>query len=708
MPEGTPRKTDAKVWLQRIADYRSKYREWEETGKKVVKRYRQEKALGDEGRSRNPALYNVLFSNVQTLRPALFSQTPAVVAERRHKDKDPVGRLAAQIIERLSNHDMERSGFRQAFDSVVLDVLLPGRGVPWVRFDAGRPAPPVPVTPQPGPDGSVAMVAPDGNVYPLQAVSEGPNAQLMAQPEENIDEHVVVDYVHWRDFAHSLDRNWADVMRRGWVARRVAMTRKEGRQRFGKAFSKVKMSMSSRMMDDQTEQRTEAAGSEDNQRFGEVWEVWDAESRKRLMLAEGVDEPLEVKDDPYLVEGFFPCPRPAFASLSNEDLIPTPDYMQYVGQAEELDEITGRIRRLTEGLKVVGLYDHSQTGLATMLQSADNTMVPVEGMQDIVAKGAGAGGGLNGVLQWMPVADVANALSGLYAARDQIKALIYEVSGVSDIVRGSVDPREKAAQSRIKANFAGQRLEQRRMSVARCARDAAAIAVEVALELYSDQAIRQVSGFDFLPEMADLEPPEREQAWSDALTLLRDDKLRGMRVDIETDSTVSLNQEQSQERRTEFLNAVGGFLNNALGVMQASPDLVPVMGELLLFTARGFRTGRTLESKMEEGVDAMRARVQASEEEQQGVTEEGQPPPDGQPPAEGQPAPEEAPPDPAMEAQMALASAEVAKAQAEAQRAVDRAAFEKQKQALELQKLMAEAGVAPPPQAGPGAPGGIQ
>ena len=63
----------------------------------------------------------------------------------------------------------------------------------------------------------------------------------------------------------------------------------------------------------------------------------------------------------------------------------------------------------------------------------------------------------------------------------------------------------------------------------------------------------------------------------------------GFRVDVETDSTVEMDAGQTQEARTEFLQSAGNFLNNILPVMQTVPDLVPVAGEMLLFTVRGYR-----------------------------------------------------------------------------------------------------------------------
>ena len=91
---------------------------------------------------------------------------------------------------------------------------------------------------------------------------------------------------------------------------------------------------------------------------------------------------------------------------------------------------------------------------------------------------------------------------------------------------------------------------------------------------------------------------QREQLWNQVAELLQTDKARGFRVDVETDSTVEMDAGQTQESRTEFLQSAGNFLNNILPVMQTVPDLVPVAGEMLLFTVRGYRSGRTLESAL--------------------------------------------------------------------------------------------------------------
>ena len=148
-------------------------------------------------------------------------------------------------------------------DAVVLDILLTARGVTWVRYENDETT--------------------DGGVT---------------------NERIMVDYVHWEDFAHAPERHWADVERRGWVARRTLLTRAEGRKRFGPEFSKVPMSTPSRTSE--TLSQNERDGSTD--KYAEVWEIWDMVSKKRIFVSKGAEDVLESSDPQYRLEKFLSLP----------------------------------------------------------------------------------------------------------------------------------------------------------------------------------------------------------------------------------------------------------------------------------------------------------------------------------------------------------------------------------------------------------------
>ena len=307
---------------------------------------------------------------------------------------------------------------------------------------------------------------------------------------------------------------------------------------------------------------------ENDPKYAEVWEIWSATTRERIFVAKGGGDVLERKRDPLGLSTFYPCPRPAFSSLTNEDLFPTPDYKQYIRLAEELDTITYRIRKLVEVLRLVGVYDASAEGLGKLLQATkDGEMIPVSNFAALIAKSSTAGGGMNGVVAWLPMSETINTLIGLYQSRDQAKQTLYEVSGLSDIVRGQVDPREKLGQSQMKAQFTSQRLDQRRRAVERTARDVCRIMVEIMAELFTPMTLREQSGFDYMQEVQQAEseqPGVGDLLWQQVEELIGNEKARGFRIDIETDSTVEMDSGQTKQERNEFLQSAGSFLGNAL------------------------------------------------------------------------------------------------------------------------------------------------
>ena len=238
-------------------------------------------------------------------------------------------------------------------------------------------------------------------------------------------------------------------------------------------------------------------------------------------------------------------------------------------------------------------------------------------------------------MQWVDIGPIAAALISLYDARDRAKQVIFEVSGISDIIRGQVDPREKLGQSKIKSQSASQRLDQRRQKLERCARDVLRIKAEIMSEQYSPDTLRELSSFDQLREVAKIEDPaERDQLFSEAHALISNDKTRGFRIDIESDSTIALDDSAMKEDRLEFLAASGQFLEQALPIIDAQPIMAPPLMETMLFVLRGFRAGRSVESAFEEAVEKM--------------TEEAEQPPE--PP----------PPDPKLELEQAKAEGQMA------------------------------------------------
>jgi hypothetical protein len=90
-----------------------------------------------------------------------------------------------------------------------------------------------------------------------------------------------------------------------------------------------------------------------------------------------------------------------------------------------------------------------------------------------------------------------------------------------------------------------------------------------------------------------------------AVELLRNDKLRGFRIDIETDSIIEPDQQEMQEARTQLMGAISQFLPQAIEAGAQSPELKPLLARLLMFFLRGFKASRDIESAFEQFIDDM-------------------------------------------------------------------------------------------------------
>jgi len=91
---------------------------------------------------------------------------------------------------------------------------------------------------------------------------------------------------------------------------------------------------------------------------------------------------------------------------------------------------------------------------------------------------------------------------------------------------------------------------------------------------------------------------------ADAIRLIRDERMRGFRVDIEVDSTVFGDSQQEKADRIEFIEAVTKFLSESVQLSAAVPEITPLLGKFLQFGVRGFHVGRDLESAIEEFCDS--------------------------------------------------------------------------------------------------------
>lgn len=573
-------------WLDRINQADKAEKAWRITAGKIITKYRSDDGVDVQGNRRQES-FNILWSNVETLSPALYNRTPKPDIRRRFADADPVAKSVSELLTRASEYTFEAEDFDRCMQYVVHDALLVGRGVARVRYD------PVFVAHQDDGD--------DDGDEPTESA-----------PDDLAAERVCFEHVQWDDFRCEPCRNWKDVT---WVAFRLFLTKQELVDRFGEAGESVPCDHTSRESVTGTPNSPNNSDRDEENR-GKVWEIWDRTTRRVTFLAPEVDGGdgkgmiLSEEDDPLSLTGFFPVPQPLYTTEDPSSLIPVPDYEIYSVLAGDLDRTTKRIIHLTKAIKVAGIYDASLPELQNLYGDGDARLEPSQNVMALIERG-----GLEKAIWFAPLEPIIIALRDLYQHREVIKQAIYEITGVSDIMRGQTMASETATAQQIKGQWGSLRLQRRQRDVQRFARDMLRLSVEVMAERFSPDTLTMMTGLQYptndqrmLAQQVQAQggqlPPEMAEilsrpTWDDLLQVMRNDLILSYRIDIETDSTIAPDAAAEQQAMAELMAGVSNFVAT-IGPAVASGYLpMDVAKSLLLMAVRRFRAGPAIEGEIE-------------------------------------------------------------------------------------------------------------
>jgi hypothetical protein len=571
--DGAYEEDQGPFWHDQLDKATKVFDKWEKRGKKVVRRYRDERDAIEMPRMK----FNILWSNISVLFPALYGRMAKPEVSRRFMDSDPVGRLASTMLERVVEYEVTQfNDFDSAMRGVVEDRLLPGRGTAWVRYE--------PII--------VGQEAPETSVPKLEQ-DEGIEITNTEEVERVDSAHSPVDYVYWTDFLHSPARTWDEVW---WVSRWVYMTPEEGIERFGDVFKNVPLHDQNDDIDSKNPMTAKATYG----KKAKVAEIWNKRTKKVCWVAKGYPQALDERDDPLELEGFFPCPKPLLATTTNGSMIPVPDYCEYEDQAQELDNLTQRIYLLVKACKAVGVFNAEFKELGRLFtEGVDNKLFPVTAWAAMSEKG-----GLKGAIDMLDTSAIIRTLQQLYQSREVVKQSIYEICGISDIIRGASNANETLGAQQLKANFGSLRLRATQGDVARFATDLFRIKAQIVCKFYPPELIVEMSGVMNTPEGQN---PQLLQA---AVQMLSNSTIRDFHIQVEADTLAQIDEQADKQNANEAVQAIGSFLGQSLPMVSQAPEMLPMMSEMLLFLVRRYRAGRGLESAIEQAMKALQAKAQ--------------------------------------------------------------------------------------------------
>lgn len=618
--EGAPQRTPEQIaqeWLGRIQAAEKARKAYWTRGRQIIKRFKNKRTLTTLGVPIANRRMNVLWSNTQTQKPVLYSLEPKANVSRRNKTKDPIGRTASIVLQNCLQNSVAMEDFSYVMNQIVLDRLLPGSGIAMVEY-----------------------------------VPEVKGDQLGWQAAET-------RYIHWEDWLTNPARVWQEnefFAYRVYLSRRecyeIALASSGGDEAFAEDVWREITLTHRPTTGEQKENRRPSDTT--GPAKAEVWVIWDLTEKQVIQLAVGYPKaPLAIMEPPVSFDGFWPVPRPLQATTSNDSTIPVPDFDQYVDQADEIDLMTQRIGILSKALRLRGLYPADMDSLKALVEGGDMDMIPYDQWQLIQERG-----GPEKLVLWFPVEAIAATLIQCIQAREQAIEIMYQVTGIADIMRGATEPSETATAQQLKAQFGGVRVRESQKDVQRFIRDLFRLKAEVICEHFSLDVIKAMAGVRLLseqekqlvrqaamiwqqfgqaqqmaqqaaqagqpvgmPQQPTIPQPSEEMiealgepSWDQIMSLLRNEKLRGFIVDVETDSTIEPDQQAQQQSAAEFTAAVAQFLTAALPVMQAAPESVEFLGELMAWTTRQWKGADTIEGAVDEFVEMMKKKVQAAQQ----------------------------------------------------------------------------------------------
>jgi hypothetical protein len=553
-------------------------RDWHKAASRCVSLYR---GKGDKLNPDNDK-FKLLWMITEIQRPMLYTGGAKADVRRTHGDKDPVARVASQLLERVTQcaMDDELHEFDFAQDNSISDYAVAGRGQVRVVYDAEFERQKERLN-----QDQVNALTIDGREDEIKKDEDG---FYLEGPEVKVDESAWIESVNWKDFLHSDGQKWEDVW---WVAFGSWMTREDLIEEFGERGKDVPLAGQIQDDDEYGDYLGYEEGRDD---YARVWEFWSKRTGKVYKVAQYHQEFLaDPVDDPYGLTGFFPCPRPLDMISTTGQLEPIPEYRMYQVQDREINRLTGRIDRMIEAVKATGIYDpRLGDSVSKLFEGDDNEMLPAEDFAAFASSG-----GVKGAMAFAPIAEIADAIVKLIAQRQTNLEIAYEIVGIADVMRGVTNPREAYKTQELKAQMAGgstSRMRRKQTRVERFVRDSIRILAEIISELFDGETIIRKSNLEIDP-----------QIMRAAIELLQNDTPRSYKIDVESDTTVAPDDETRKRDFTEFISAMGSLM--AQGAQAAQSGLMPpqVMHGIIMFGLRKFKAGRDVEESIERSFEEM-------------------------------------------------------------------------------------------------------
>jgi len=341
----------------------------------------------------------------------------------------------------------------------------------------------------------------------------------------------------------------------------------------------------------------------------EVFEYWDCYEKKVYWFTKTSKEflkPLaqvdysdedETRRGLYDLDKFFPCPTPLVRNASTDDFWPTPEYYQIQDVLRDIHSLFTRAMSVARAIRARLMFDNSIDGLEVALaESRDSDVVGVPNLSQALTR---AGGNLNNAAQYLDITPLITSLEQIYRALEQRLNVIYKLTGTSDLLQGLItDQTERTfGERQMTEKYALNQIEEAQVKMAEFNRDCFQLLGEMALKNFKRESL----DIYMVPQTL---PQEHLKYYNQAIELLKQAPGR-FRIELETDSTIAINEQYDKAMRVELVNVMTDALQRTAQVAEQQPQLLRLNLHAMKFLVQGFRGSSLFQSEITSAIDAV-------------------------------------------------------------------------------------------------------
>ena len=590
-------------WIKRIDAYKKASKTWREETKDAWDEYLANQSADVQimGRSRRPRQFRTpkFWATVQTIQPSYYSRTPDPVAKRRldtgsaDTAMETLARLGSLSIERLGTYLIDQCSFDRVMYSTRDECIMSSKGTNRViySFNSKKETSKKKLNKNQDSEGNDYYTDDeDEPVTDLTGLTEESGEYYQVTEKEVLQsEQSLLIPVCYTDYGHNPDaRYWEEVR---YIYFINWMTKDDVAESFGKDIAK-KLKFGKK--DKDTDERSEAQKQE---KVTPVYEIWCKESKTIYHLSPDYSEDFlqEPQKDTWDLPGFFPCPPFYIDNCGPDSLFPVNIYTQVKDLLEQLNGAQKRLYKLLVSTQRRGIVDGNVPELAKINNNTQEAeFLVVNNFKELVSEK----GGLEQLVQYFPVGELSQAMQEVIQLNQVFDERIDMALGLPDIIQGVSDPIETAAAQKIKGKYAGQRQNLRAREFTKLVVHSIRLMVHLALKEFDSTTLSNIFG---VSSWAEDEQPLFEQV----LALLRDPVHSNIEIDIETDSSILMDDEQEVANRTQFVQTALQGVSQVLQVGQGNPAVMKVAAEILMLGIRGLKYGKIVEHDLEKALQQL-------------------------------------------------------------------------------------------------------